>query len=46
MKALEAYVAISVKAKDFAFMKTLPFTKEGLDELRELLDFLEKQIAK
>lgn len=43
---MNAQVTISVRAEGFGFTKTLPFSKEGLDKLRELVDFIETQLPR
>lgn len=37
-------MTISAKGKGFGFTKSLPFTNEGIEALRKLIDFLETQV--
>ena len=37
-------MTVSARGKGFGFTKTLPFTQEGIQKLRQLIDFLENQI--
>ncbi len=37
-------MTVSARGKGFGFTKTLPFTKEGIQKLRKLVNFLETQL--
>jgi len=37
-------MTVSARGKGFGFTKTLPFTRNGIRELRKLIDFLESQV--
>lgn len=37
-------MTISARGKDFGFTKTLPFTQDGIKELKKLVDFLQGQV--
>jgi hypothetical protein len=37
-------MTVSASGKDFGFTKTLPFTKNGIEELKKLITFLETQL--
>jgi hypothetical protein len=39
-------LTVSARGKNFGFTKTLPFTHDGITELKKLADFLESQIPK
>jgi len=45
MSDFEPQLTITVRSKDFGFTKTLPFTKEGIEKLRKLIEFLETQLG-
>jgi hypothetical protein len=38
-------MTVSARGKNFGFTKTLPFTKDGITQLKKLIDFLETQIS-
>jgi subtilisin family serine protease len=37
-------VTLSARGRDFGFTKTLPFTQNGINEMKKLVEFLESQI--
>ena len=45
MSEIEHYLTITARRRGFAFTKTLPFSKEGVERLRELVEFLENQLS-